>query len=158
MLDWLHMIRSYVCSYHQIRYPLILCSVCLNPYWIAGMLSDRSVTRSYYRGAAGALLVYDITRSVYEIINYVYNIKHCWSLRWGGVMVRESSLISNNLVQRLGTPEWETKERKCWWMSRCHCIVKGWDAMSGFSAWCSSEGSTQWLVIVYECRIVQYAI
>ncbi|KAG1327383.1 ras-related protein RABB1c [Cocos nucifera] len=39
---------------------LVLCRLKL--YFLAGQESFRSITRSYYRGAAGALLVYDITR------------------------------------------------------------------------------------------------
>lgn len=39
-------------------------SVKLQLWDTAGQERFRSVTRSYYRGAAGALLVYDITKSV----------------------------------------------------------------------------------------------
>jgi hypothetical protein len=38
---------------------------CSNPDSSA---ENRSVTRSYYRGAAGAILVYDITKLVYSFL------------------------------------------------------------------------------------------
>jgi Ras-related protein Rab-2A len=42
----------------------------------AGQESFRSITRSYYRGAAGALLVYDITRR--DTFNHLANwLKDC---------------------------------------------------------------------------------
>lgn len=46
-------------------------SVKLQIWDTAGQERFRSVTRSYYRGAAGALLVFDITK--YVIFNQVLN-------------------------------------------------------------------------------------
>lgn len=55
----------------------------------AGQESFRSITRSYYRGAAGALLVYDITRR--DTFNHL--------TRW----LEEARQNSNsNMVRRAG--------------------------------------------------------
>ena len=52
-------------------------SVKLQVWDTAGQERFRSVTRSYYRGAAGALLVYDISR--YEIV-WLHPLLDCSSL------------------------------------------------------------------------------
>jgi len=45
------------------------------PGWdTAGTESFRSITRSYYRGAAGCLLVYDVTSRKSEWLRPCYNI------------------------------------------------------------------------------------
>lgn len=50
-------------------------SVKLQLWDTAGQERFRSVTRSYYRGAAGALLVYDITKSV--LSDYSISCESC---------------------------------------------------------------------------------
>ena len=57
-----------LCKYRQRRYALVLqvgdTRVELQIWHTAGQDRYRAVTRSYYRGAAGALIVYDITKYV----------------------------------------------------------------------------------------------
>uniref|UniRef100_A0A7M4FGN4 RAB2A, member RAS onco family n=1 Tax=Crocodylus porosus TaxID=8502 RepID=A0A7M4FGN4_CROPO len=54
----LSVLENHVCCYSSRTKDFNQCTTLL----LAGQESFRSITRSYYRGAAGALLVYDITR------------------------------------------------------------------------------------------------
>lgn len=53
--------------------------ICSNPDTNTG---NRSVTRSYYRGAAGVILVYDITKLVHLLVFTVFTHSFYWQSRF----------------------------------------------------------------------------
>ena len=63
----------------------------MNTIALTFSLVFRSVTRSYYRGAAGALLVYDITRSV-DMNNYSFPITM--------TRPKKNTLVSRSMVEK----------------------------------------------------------